>query len=253
MRLNYILQCYSKLPKTFSNFPDRYIRRQTEFVEWEPPKLPHFDHRKKRWRSPRSAYYDKYRPWERDFQNHNAPGAFIPKIYVEPIKNFYMFRGDRVEILEGKDKGKQGIVSYVVSERNWVFVKGLNCQAKIRDRSSDFPGIMIEEEQPLLVPGEVVLVDPADFKPTTIQWRYTEEGQKVRVSVRTGRIVPVPGVAFETVDYKDKKLYLEQPKDTPAKLATEVTFKPKVKTFEMEIMEEMGIKEDRIPYPMFWY
>lgn len=26
----------------------------------------------------------------------------------------------------GKDKGKQGIVSQVIQERNWVFVEGLN-------------------------------------------------------------------------------------------------------------------------------
>lgn len=29
-------------------------------------------------------------------------------------------------------------------------------------------------------------------KPTDIEWRYTEEGERVRVSVRTGRIIPKP-------------------------------------------------------------
>lgn len=29
-------------------------------------------------------------------------------------------------------------------------------------------------------------------KPTDIDWRYTEEGERVRVSVRTGRIIPKP-------------------------------------------------------------
>ncbi len=29
-------------------------------------------------------------------------------------------------------------------------------------------------------------------KPTDIEWRYTEEGEQVRVSVRTGRIIPKP-------------------------------------------------------------
>ena len=28
--------------------------------------------------------------------------------------------------------------------------------------------------------------------PTEIEWRYTEDSQRVRVSVRTGRIVPLP-------------------------------------------------------------
>ena len=29
--------------------------------------------------------------------------------------------------------------------------------------------------------------------PTEIEWRYTEKGERVRVSVRSGRIIPLPG------------------------------------------------------------
>lgn len=29
-------------------------------------------------------------------------------------------------------------------------------------------------------------------KPTEVEWKYTEEGERVRVSVRTGRIIPKP-------------------------------------------------------------
>ncbi len=29
--------------------------------------------------------------------------------------------------MTGKDAGKQGIVSGIVRERNWIFVEGLNC------------------------------------------------------------------------------------------------------------------------------
>lgn len=44
-------------------------------------------------------------------------------------------------------------------------------------------------------------------KPTKVEWRYTEEGKKVRVSVRTGRILPIPLMAEETMDYKSKQTY----------------------------------------------
>jgi hypothetical protein len=33
----------------------------------------------------------------------------------------------KVEILTGKDAGKQGIVNAIIKQRNWVFVEGLNC------------------------------------------------------------------------------------------------------------------------------
>lgn len=38
-----------------------------------------------------------------------------------------------------------------------------------------------------------------------MEWRYTEEGEKVRVSTRTGRIIPVP--EQETEDFVEAKFY----------------------------------------------
>ena len=37
-------------------------------------------------------------------------------------------------------------------------------------------------------------------KPTTAEWRYTEKGERVRVSTRTGRIVPLPDQSYELED-----------------------------------------------------
>ena len=42
-------------------------------------------------------------------------------------------------------------------------------------------------------------------------------------------------------------------KDTTEKLLTKVTFQPKIVTFEEDIMEAMGIKEDRVPAKTYWY
>jgi L-asparaginase II len=38
-----------------------------------------------------------------------------------------------------------------------------------------------------------------------------------------------------------------------AKLVEEITYEPKLATFDMDIMESMGIKEDRIPKKTYWY
>lgn len=114
-------------------------------------------------------------------------------------------------------------------------------------------GIVVKSEGPLLVTNQVALVDPSDFQGTEIEWRYTEEGDKVRVSKRTGRIIPIPPSSEETKDYKAKSLYKEQPKDTVAKVVEEITFSPELKTFEMDIMDKMGIKEDRVPAKTYWY
>lgn len=68
-----------------------------------------------------------------------------------------------MEILVGKDKGKQGIVVQVVQERNWVFVEGLNCKIEEYGKTRKNPGIFMKKEEPLLVTNEVALVDPNDL------------------------------------------------------------------------------------------
>jgi len=68
-----------------------------------------------------------------------------------------------VEVLVGRDKGKQGIICQVFQERNWVIVEGLNCELKLMGKSKDFPGIYIKSEKPLLVTNGVSLVDPSDL------------------------------------------------------------------------------------------
>jgi large subunit ribosomal protein L24 len=45
----------------------------------------------------------------------------------------------------------------------------------------------------------------------------------------------------------------ESEKDTKASEVTEITFEPILKTFEMDIMEQMGIVEDRVPSKTYWY
>lgn len=45
-------------------------------------------------------------------------------------------------------------------------------------------------------------------KPVKVNWRYDEDGNKVRVSERTGRIIPISVMEEETYDYKLKKAYV---------------------------------------------
>lgn len=163
------------------------------------------------------------------------------------------FRGDRVELLVGRDKGKQGIISQIIQERNWVIVDGLNCHHRVLGRKDDYPGVIIKSEAPLLVTTDVSLVDPVDLQPTSFEWRYSDDGTNVRISLRSGREIPIPVSNEETMDYKATKAYFDREKDTKDKDVAEVTFQPKLKTFEMDIMDQMGIEENRLPRPTFWY
>ena len=225
MRLSTILMCYSKLPKRFSNFPDKYVEKQTEFIEWKTPARANYNPTTIRYRKKGGIYYDRYRPWTQAFQALNKPDNYHPKIWVEPFERFYMFRGDRVQILRGKDKGKQGVIKYVIEERNWVFVEGLNVTRTITSmKKNSADKIVTVVEQPLLIPRDVSLVDPSDKQPTTIKWKYNEAGELVRVSERTGYIILIPLEAFKTFDYLTPDQYIESSKDTTRDELMKVTF-----------------------------
>lgn len=65
-------------------------------------------------------------------------------------------------------------------------------------------------------------MDPSDNKPCKITWKFQEDGTRVRVSKRTGTVVPKP-----THEFKLKELHKSLgAKDTDADSVQEVTFDP---------------------------
>lgn len=243
-----------KYTKAYANLPERYIARNATKLMQKSYDHPAFVPRLKTWDA---QYHGFTRPWTVEYWRET--GAFNPDEHpdiVQPIReeDWMWFRGDRVEILKGDDKGKQGYIVYVVQERNWVYVEGLNCKNIVDGKDGAFPGYIRQEEQPLLVTTDIKLVDPSDEAACEVEWRYTEAGERVRVSTRSDRILPFPTQALETVDYKTKAGYKENElKDTPARVVEEITFVPKLATFEMDLMERYGIKEDRVPARTYWY
>ncbi|KAJ8267514.1 hypothetical protein COCON_G00126860 [Conger conger] len=175
------------------------------------------------------------RPWTIAAQRLNPPGKRRRKVFVDhiPHDEWSVFRGDTVEILSGKDQGKQGKVTQVFRNRNWVILEGLNTHYS-----------------PLLL-KDIRLVDPSDRKPTEVQWRFTEEGEKVRVSVRTGRIIPRP--VFQRKDGIVPSQWKDGPKDTSPEDTLEKTYTPTLRTLEEEVMEALGIQEPRRARKSYWY
>ncbi|XP_036609397.1 39S ribosomal protein L24, mitochondrial [Trichosurus vulpecula] len=201
---------------------------------------------------PRNYRYGMSRPGSMADKRRNPPWRRQRPVLVEPIPedSWNVFCGDTVEILEGKDAGKQGKVVQIIRERNWVVLEGLNTHFRYIGRSKDYRGTMIPSEAPLLF-RQVKLVDPADRKPTEVEWRFTEEGERVRVSLRTGRIIPKP--EFPRPDGIIPEQWIDGPKDTSVEDALERTYVPCLKTLGEEVMEAMGIVETRRHRKVYWY
>ncbi|XP_076864428.1 large ribosomal subunit protein uL24m [Brachyhypopomus gauderio] len=201
---------------------------------------------------PHDYRFGTNRPWTAAAKRLNPPGKTRRKVFVEPIahEDWSVFKGDVVQILSGKDSGKQGKITQVFRHRNWVIVEGLNTHHRYIGRSGDYRGTYIASEAPLLL-KDIALIDPSDRMPTDTEWRYTEEGEKVRVSLRTGRIIPKPLV--QRKDGIIPEQWKDGPKDTSPEDALEKTYTPSLKTLEEEIMDKMNIQEHRRPKKSYWY
>lgn len=248
-----LVSSLGKYTKDFANLPERYvIRKSTKLIsksEDHPASNPHL-----RLAGIQEAILE--RPWTQDYWGKASLAQKAHGVFVKPIKesDWMWFRGDRVEILTGDDKGKEGIINYIVQERNWVCVEGLNVTYEFMGKDKDFPGMLQLVEKPLDVLKDIKLVDPSDEKSTDVEWKFREDGTRVRISSRTGVEIPIPSEAAATIDYKSKAGYVENKhKDTPSKDVEEVTFEPRLATFEMEIMEKMNIEETRTPAKTYFY
>ena len=74
---------------------------------------------------------------------------------------------------------------------------------------------------------------------------YTEEGQKVRISRRTGTVVPKPPELKDRKDFKSRATYIEGELDTKAEAVTKVTYIPSLNSFENDVLISLG-REDEI-------
>lgn len=94
-------------------------------------------------------------------------------------------KGDLVQIIAGKDKGKQGKVLLAVPSDERVVVEGANKVTRHVKRNGSTPGQKIEIERPLHV-SNVALLDPTEKKPTRVGYRI-EGGKKVRFAKLSGK------------------------------------------------------------------
>ncbi len=97
-------------------------------------------------------------------------------------------KGDPVVVVTGRDRGKTGEVTKVLSKRNKVLVQGVSVVKRHTAPSASNPGGILEKEVPIDI-SNVSLVDPKDRKPTKIGYRFLEDGRKVRYAKRSGEVV----------------------------------------------------------------
>ncbi len=95
-------------------------------------------------------------------------------------------RGDTVVVISGKEKGKRGEVERVIPAKSRVVVNGVNVRTRHARPSQNNQEGLYTFAAPMHV-SNVMLVDPNSGEPTRVGYRFTDTGEKVRVSKKSGK------------------------------------------------------------------
>jgi large subunit ribosomal protein L24 len=95
-------------------------------------------------------------------------------------------KGDTVEVLSGKQRGKRGQVMRVIPVKDKVIVDGANMSKKhTKPRGQTMQGGIIDKDMPMPA-SAVAIVCAACGRPSRIGVREDESGRKLRYCKRCG-------------------------------------------------------------------
>ncbi len=92
--------------------------------------------------------------------------------------------GDKVVVIAGKDKGKEGLIKKILKADNKVIVEGVNIVKKHVKPNGQTAGSIEEKEAPIHA-SNVMIVDPKTKKGTRIGHTVDKKGKKIRISKKS--------------------------------------------------------------------
>lgn len=97
----------------------------------------------------------------------------------------FVKKGDKVKVISGKDRNKEGVVLEALPKKDKVVVEGVNVVKKHQKASQTAPqGGIVEVEAPIHA-SNVMVIDPSNGETTRVGYKVVD-GKKVRVSKKTG-------------------------------------------------------------------
>ncbi|USS88466.1 50S ribosomal protein L24 [Fructilactobacillus hinvesii] len=100
----------------------------------------------------------------------------------------FLKTGDKVRVIAGKDKGKDGNITKVLAADNRVVVEGINKVKQHKKASQGNPqGGVFDVEAPINA-SNVMLIDPSTNEPTRVGIEV-KDGKKVRISKKSHKAI----------------------------------------------------------------
>ena len=103
-------------------------------------------------------------------------------------RKFKIKKGDRVTVISGRDRGKQGEVLQVLRQEERLLVQGVNMIKRHTRPSPRHPGGIVEREATIHI-SNVAHVDPSTNQPTRVGYKFLDDGRKVRFAKRSGEVI----------------------------------------------------------------
>jgi large subunit ribosomal protein L24 len=96
-------------------------------------------------------------------------------------------KGDTVVITAGSHKGQVGEIMRVMPDKDRVIIKGINMRTKhLKPNRLNPQGGIITKEAPIHISN----VSPSvDGKPSRVRFQVRDDGSKVRVAVKGGKVL----------------------------------------------------------------
>ena len=96
-------------------------------------------------------------------------------------------KGDTVVVLAGKDKGKRGQVTEVLTKLDKVVVEGVNSVITHKKQNKDSAGGRVPKNAPVNI-SNVALIDPKNDVATRVGFTV-KDGKKVRIAKNSGEVI----------------------------------------------------------------
>ncbi|MFA5750196.1 MAG: 50S ribosomal protein L24 [Candidatus Shapirobacteria bacterium] len=99
-----------------------------------------------------------------------------------------ILKGDKVKVLIGKDKGREGVVVKSFPKKSSVVVKDLNIFKKHVKPTQGHQGSIVEKERAIYI-SKVMLICPECKKTTRVGYKIDKSGEKYRICKKCQAVI----------------------------------------------------------------
>ncbi len=96
-------------------------------------------------------------------------------------------KGDKVIVLTGKDKGREGQIETIMPQEGKAVVTGINTAIRHTRQSQNSQGGRVPVDMPIQL-SNLALVDPKDGGPTRVGFKMDGD-KKVRYAKKSGAVI----------------------------------------------------------------